>query len=160
MERTDLDRLLALEAIRQLKARYCRLYDTQQWARLKTLFLGDARVEGFTSVPDGARALDFIDAASLRLAGTTMVHHVHAPEIVLTGPDHARGIWAMNDYVQFPAGGEVGWQGWGFYEEDYARVDGVWRIAFMRIVRTRLDPLPPGHPAPVPGRHAPDPDWL
>lgn len=30
------------------------------------------------------------------------VHHGHMPEIDITGPDTARGTWAMFDYVEWP----------------------------------------------------------
>ncbi|MBI0293347.1 nuclear transport factor 2 family protein [Streptomyces sp. PRKS01-29] len=32
------------------------------------------------------------------------VHHGHMPEIEITGPDTASGIWAMEDLLTFPAG--------------------------------------------------------
>ena len=35
MEPRTLDDLLAVEAIRQLKARYCRFVDTKQWRQLE-----------------------------------------------------------------------------------------------------------------------------
>ena len=47
MERNDVQRLLDLEQIRQLKARYCRFIDTKQWQLLRTLFTDGARFEGF-----------------------------------------------------------------------------------------------------------------
>lgn len=158
--------LAAIEAIRQLKARYCRFFDTGQWDRLAGLFTPDARLEGFTSVPDGSGPEAFIAAVSVRLSGAVSIHHVTAPEIVPDGPDRARGIWAMSDFVQLAtdpddrASEDRGWRGWGYYQEAYARHGGVWRIAFMRLVRSRLDPLPAGLPPPAPGRPPPASDWL
>ena len=35
------------------------------------------------------------------LEGTRTVHHGHMPEIEITGPTTARGIWAMYDYVSW-----------------------------------------------------------
>ena len=159
-----LEDLLAIEAIRQLKAAYCRLVDTKQWDRLQALFTADATVEGFGSVPDGAGPAAFVARVAERIGASVSIHHVHAPEIALTGPATARGVWPMVDYVEFlpgahPAGGR-GWVGWGFYEEEYARVDGEWRIAFMRLARLRMDDIGPDHPALKPGRIPPAADWM
>ena len=41
-------RALDLDAIHQLKARYCRFIDTKQWDRLASVFTADARFEGLS----------------------------------------------------------------------------------------------------------------
>lgn len=167
MDRSAADELVAFEVIRQLKAKYCRFVDTKQWELLQALFTPDACLEGFGSVPDGSSPAEFVDGVSKRLQTATTIHHVQAPEIALLGPDTARGIWSMMDYVQFAADQPVsdqaadrGWRGWGYYEEEYARDAGEWRITYMRLVRQRMDWLAADHPQPTTGRHAPRPDWL
>ena len=62
------------------------------------------------------------------------------PEIELTGPDTARGVWAMEDRIWFPDHLGLGhlW-GTGWYEEEYRCEDGTWRIAAMRLRRQRLE---------------------
>lgn len=154
-------------AIGGLKARYCRFVDTKQWTALAGLFTPDARFEGLGSAPDGATVTDFVGGISARFRTATSVHHCHMPEIAFTGPDAARGIWAMEDYVQWPEGtpvaevpGHPGFRGYGHYEEEYRRDAGQWRIRFLRLTRLRIDPLPPGHPAPRPGRRQAGADWL
>ncbi len=85
-----------------------------------------------------------VDSVSGALVGTQTVHHGHMPEIELTGPDAATGIWAMADYVEWPQPeGEdrVGLRGYGHYVEEYVREDGEWRIARSRLDRLRVDPL-------------------
>ena len=167
MNPTALDPLPAIEAIRQLKARYCRFVDTKQWERLKALFAPDAQFDGFGSVPDGTDPATFVSAISKRLAQAITVHHVHAPEIVFLEPQRARGVWAMMDYVDFQAGGQAkgtgagrGWIGWGYYEEEYACLDGVWLISYMRLTRQRMDELTADHPEAKFSRHGPATDWL
>src|SRR5450759_257723 len=121
-----LQHLLDIEEIKQLKARYFRLMDTKDWA-------------GFTAL--------FTDDAVLDAAGT--VHHGHMPEITITGPDSATGIWAMFDYLTFPGDGPPkGLQGYGHYHEEYRRVDGSWRIQHVVLTRLRVDPLAGGFPGP------------
>ena len=139
-----LQRLLDIEAIKALKARYFRLMDTKQWDAWGQVFATDVRME----VPEASLELDgraaIVEKVSASLAGTTTTHHGHMPEIELTGPDTARGIWAMFDYVEWPSaegGDRVGLKGYGHYLEEYVRQDGQWRIARIRLERLRIDPL-------------------
>lgn len=156
-----------LAVIGQLKARYCRFIDTKQWGALEALFTADARFEGLGSAPDGADRAIFVGGIAARFRDATSVHHCHMPEIAMTGPDSARGIWAMMDYVQRPPGvvvaeapGHPGFRGYGHYEEEYRREAGTWRICFLRLTRLRIEALPPGHPPPCPGRKQASADWL
>jgi len=159
--------LPAIAEIGVLKARYCRFIDTKRWEDLRSLFVEDAKFEGLGSAPQGANLDMFINGISARFAQATSVHHCHMPDIVLTGADRARGTWAMMDYVQWPTGfdvaevpGHPGFFGYGYYEEEYARRDGLWKISFLRLTRIRFDALPPGHPEPRPGKLQADPRWL
>ena len=161
--RQTIDDLLAIAAIRQVKAAYCRFVDTKQWDRLRALFTDDAKIEGSSLVADGSSVAEFIDGSSQRFIDVVSIHHVHEPEIMLTGPNMARGCWPMSDYVEFLKGDPIvgrGWIGWGSYEEAYRRVDDEWRIAFMRIARFRVDAITADHPAFKPGRIPVTADWL
>ena len=173
MSDADLRRLLDLQEIAHLKSRYCRCVDLRQWEALRKLFTREARFEGFAAAPNGADAETFVTGVAQRLAGSVTVHHCHQPDIDLTGPNAARGVWAMMDYNEWPhaiglpgAPRAVGFRGYGFYEEEYRRVDGAWKIYFMRLTRLRVDPLEPNVARPFPnqaGRStwlSPAPDWL
>lgn len=143
-DRALLERLLDIEAIKQLKARYFRAIDTKQWDDFGDVFTVDARLEvpEVDMVVDG-RA-DIVAAVSGALTRATTVHHGHMPEIDVSGADTATGTWAMFDYVEWPApegGDRVGLQGYGHYREEYRREDGRWRIARSRLERLRVDPL-------------------
>lgn len=83
-----------------------------------------------------------VKAVSGMLSGARTIHHGHTPEIEITGADHASGIWAMRDTVDFAPEGEAsrGIRGAGWYHEQYEREDGAWRIASMRLERLRVDP--------------------
>jgi len=144
-----LQRLLDIEEIKQLKARYFRTLDRKDWDGFGQVFARDSVLE----VPEVDMVVHGRDAivASVRapLTGARTVHHGHMPEIDVTGPEAARGTWAMFDYVEWsaPASGErVGLQGYGHYVEEYVREDGQWRIARSRLERLRVDPLGAGLP--------------
>ena len=55
-------------------------------------------------------------------------HHVHHPEIELTGPDSARGTWALEDVV-IHTQLETTIRGAAFYRDRYVKRDGHWKIA-------------------------------
>jgi hypothetical protein len=155
----DVQELLDREAIKETKARYFRFVDTKQWDRWRTLFVDNVRVES-ANVWDDADA--FVEFTANALVGARTVHHGHMPEITFTGPDTARAIWAMVDFVEFdqPRDGWRGLVGYGHYEEEYRRVGGEWKISFLRLTRLRVDPLlgDVGPTDPVERRH--DPEWL
>lgn len=139
-------RLLAIEEIKQLKARYFRCMDTRRWTEMASVFSRDAHLDtdGFTA--DGRDGIIAFLERVLRDART--VHHGHMPEITVTSPTTAHGIWAMFDYVEFapptPNDTPTGLFGYGHYEEDYVVEDDAWRIANLRLTRLRVDPLPGG----------------
>lgn len=137
-----LDQHNDLEAIRQLKSRYFRLMDTQQFDRWDSCFTADitARYEGVPRANDslpvdveinGRDAL--IDGIRELMTGAQSIHQGYMPELELTSATTASGIWSMYDYVRLPT---CHFQGWGHYHEDYLKVDGVWRI--QKILLTRL----------------------
>ncbi len=142
-----LQRLVDIEEIHQLKARYFRLMDTKDWVAFGGLFTADAVMDTDGFVHQGPDAiLEFLPKI---LEGVVTTHHGHMPEITITGPDTATGIWAMFDYLTFPGDGPPkGLRGYGHYHEEYRRVDGTWRIQHLVLTRLRVDPLEGGFPAP------------
>ena len=69
------------------------------------------------------------------------VHQVHAPEIELTSPTTARGVWALNDVVRLAPG--LNLDGFGHYHETYEKADGQWRITSSTLTRLRTDVFNP-----------------
>jgi hypothetical protein len=137
-----LQRLIDIEAIKQLKARYFRLLDQKRWDEWGTVFTPDVHMV----VPEGdvdTRGRDEV-VGNLRgiLADVVTVHHGHMPEIEITGPDTASGTWAMFDLLEFPGAdgaASLTMQGYGHYTETYARGDDGWQIASLRLDRLRVD---------------------
>ena len=127
-----------IEAIKQLKARYCRTMDTKDWVGMREVFTDDVTVD--TSESDGAvmtGADDFMGFLSGVLADVVTVHHCHMPEIELLSTGEARGVWAMEDELWWPDGMHL--HGYGHYHETYSLVGGEWRISSTKLTRLRRD---------------------
>jgi hypothetical protein len=127
-----------IESIKQLKARYCRLLDTKDWAAWRAIFTDDFlsdTSEAGGKVIEGADEFVAFTRKSLRNQAT--VHQVHAPEIELTSATTARGVWALEDVVRFGPG--VNLRGYGHYKETYEKIDGQWRIKSSKLTRLRED---------------------
>ena len=127
-------RLSDIEAIKQLRARYTRAVDTKDWALYGDSLAEDAHLSTERGEDDGREHI--VEVISQALAPATTVHHVHSPEIELTGPDTASGIWAMNDLVDFPT---FAIRGWGHYRETYVRTDDGWKIQTSTLTRLKVD---------------------
>ncbi|MCZ0726644.1 nuclear transport factor 2 family protein [Mycolicibacterium iranicum] len=134
----DAAALREIEAIKQLKARYCRLLDTKDWDAWRSLFS-----EGFHSDTSQAGgkvitgADEFVAFTRRSLRGNVTVHQVHAPEIELTSPTTAQGVWALEDVVRLAPGFNL--RGYGHYRETYEKTDGRWLITSSTLTRLRED---------------------
>ena len=97
------------EAIRQLKSRYFRMMDTKNWDGLAAVFTDDVVIdmtgEGAGVTRSVAEYMPFLRNA---IGEVITVHHGHMPEIELTSPTTATGIWAMEDKLWWPAGSAIG----------------------------------------------------
>jgi hypothetical protein len=138
----DLQRLLDIEAIKRLKARYFRSVDTKDLDEFLSCFTDDAflqfdlalpsrnqqslRQEGKTGITDYWRSRD---------PDIRTVHQGHTPEIDLLSDTEARGIWAMEDIVE-QRGKTI--HGFGHYWETYQKMNGQWLIARLHLTRLRI----------------------
>jgi hypothetical protein len=145
---TEIERLTAIEEIKQLKARYFRCMDTKDWPGLQAVFSPDAEFDMRGEAADKSKAADalivgnanitpFIRNAVLDLV---TVHHGHMPEIEIISSTSAKGIWAMEDVLRWPAGAAVKTlHGYGHYHETYRKTEDGWRIQSSRLSRLRVD---------------------
>ena len=139
------DRQNDLEAIRQLKARYFRLMDTQQFDDWHTCFTADirARYEGVpranAELPvdveiEGRDAL--IEGIRTLMTGAKSMHQGFMPEITLTSATTAEAIWSMFDYVRLPT---CHFKGWGHYHETYVKEGDDWKIKTILLTRLHTE---------------------
>jgi hypothetical protein len=145
-----LDRLEAIEEIRDLKARYFRLMDTRQWEALRDVFTADMQVV----TPDGKVWMEggdaYADSLKFGLENAVSCHQGLTGEIAVIDAENARGIWAMQDVITWtdrhPREGWKAILGRGHYHETYRREGGAWRIATLMLTRLSLDiTWPEGH---------------
>ncbi len=132
---TRLTRLEDIEAIKQLKARYCQACDDDHNPdRLGPLFTQDAVWEANTVGRAEGRAAIQKLLGDIGRSGTirNSAHNVMNPVITVDGDD-ARGEWRLIMlYTGIYPNGEhhfsriIGW-----YKERYTRSDGTWRIKHL-----------------------------
>jgi SnoaL-like domain len=130
--------LREIEAIKRLKSRYCRYLDTKQWDLWRTLFAYDFVSD--TSESGGkliTGADEFVAFTRKSLRSQATVHQVHAPDVELTSPTTAKGVWALEDVVRFGPG--VNLRGYGHYTETYEKVGDEWLITSSKLTRLRED---------------------
>ena len=127
-----------IEAIKQLKARYCRTMDTKDWPAMRQVFTDDVEMDTTASgggVVTGAD--DFMTFLREMIGDVVTVHQCHTPEIDITSATTATGVWAMEDMLRWPDGTEL--HGYGHYHETYEKTGGEWHIKTLKLTRLRLD---------------------
>ena len=136
-----------MEAIHRLKARYFRLMDTKDWRAWRDQFTDDAVLiidHAVAIAGDDAQTAPPVTGGDAIVAhvrsiidSASTVHHGHMPEIDILSQNTARGIWAMEDIVEWPDGRQI--RGYGHYHEEYRQVGQVWKIASLHLTRLRID---------------------
>lgn len=127
------DTLTALaetDAIVRVKHAYFRLLDTKQFDGLGALLTDDATssyASGSLSQQGRAAIVAFL-TESLGDPGMITMHTGHHPEITLTSPATATGIWYLEDRVIVPAH-DFELHGTALYRDEYRKEDGHWRIS-------------------------------
>jgi hypothetical protein len=148
----QLERLTAIEDIKQMKARYFRCVDSKDWHDFADLFTPNAEFHS-TWAPTAEGGIIRGNQEIAKVIGGQMddlvsVHHGFMPEIEVTSATTANGIWAMEDILKRPggegvrrSGGSGTWSmhGFGHYHETYEKIDGQWRIASLKVNRIRLE---------------------
>jgi hypothetical protein len=114
--------------------------DTKRWDEMRSVFAREATLtdedsQSHWKTRDGIVA----GLASVLAPPVRTFHHGHMPEIEVLSDSEARGVWAMNDWVDTPT---FTLDGQGHYHERYVFEDGAWRIAETRISRLRVERAP------------------
>jgi hypothetical protein len=139
-----IERLEAIEEIKQLKAKYFYGFDHQDWAFWRDeVWAPTGRLE----VPEADVVVEpreaMIEWVVAQTIGQSSVHHGHMPMIEFTSDTQAKGVWAMEDRLwrtgENPLHGNINYlHGFGHYHETYVKLAVGWRIASTRLTRLRV----------------------
>jgi hypothetical protein len=140
-----LQQLIDAQEIQRVKSRYFRHMDHREWAEFRTLFVDDLQFfidEGrdkISTVPVWTSADELVSYLASTPDDRITVHQGHMPDIQFTDDDHAEGVWALFDWVDYPSR-DYAFKGYGYYFETYLRCpDGRWRISSSRLTRLRTN---------------------
>jgi hypothetical protein len=142
----DIERLMAIEDIKQVKAKYFWGLDHKDWDLWRReVWAPDGRLEVPEYRAEPFAPLDVVIAyVSESVGDQVSVHHGHMPIIEFTSDTTAKVIWAMEDRLyrtkEFPLhDGGVYLHGFGHYRETYVKLDIGWRIQSSRLTRLRVE---------------------
>jgi hypothetical protein len=136
----DIQELRDIDAIKQVKAKYVRCADTQDWEGFTSILTDDYLFDSEGGVVQGRE--NVIAMVSKSLEGASTVHHVFNPEISFSDADTAEAIWPMEDYVRLSVKGQpYAFHGCGHYTETYVRTADGWKVKTCRLTRLRVDPI-------------------
>ena len=142
---TELEKLLAVEDIKRLKARYFYGLDQKDWDLWRTeVFAQDGRLIVPEASIEAVGVDDIIAYVSKSTGDQVSVHHGHMPIIEIASDRTATGIWAMEDRLYRTkahplADGSTYLHGFGHYHEIYVRTAAGWRIQSTRLTRLRVE---------------------
>lgn len=123
----DMQSFFEIEAIKRLKYRYMRCVDLKLWEELATVFIPEATCSysaGRYRYSGRDEILAWLKKGMDR-PGFHSSHSVHHPEIELTGPDSATGVWALEDIV-LDMDHDIQISGAAFYRDRYVKREGAW----------------------------------
>jgi uncharacterized protein (TIGR02246 family) len=132
-----MDDLQEIYAIQRLKHRYLRCLDQKRWDELATCFTEDATCaygDGKYSYQGRDAIIEFLRTA-MGAPSFLSSHRATHPEIDLTSPTTATGIWALDDVV-IETQAQITIRGAAFYYDEYVKQDGTWRLRSTGYKRT------------------------
>lgn len=148
----ELERLIAIEELKQVKARYFRGLDAQDAGLMRSILAEDCVLDFTGGCTDPATGEDFMPemnvvirgraswSEGLAEAGIVSVHQGHHCEIEVLSDHSASAIWSMTDRYFMPEGASFSQMtGWGHYHETYEKIDGAWMLQTLRLTRIRVE---------------------
>jgi hypothetical protein len=143
---TEIEQLLAIEAIKRVKAKYFWCLDHQDWEGWKRdVWAPDASLHVPEVQTEPFKGVDAIIAFTApRANGQISIHHGHMPDIEITSDTTAKAVWAMEDILHKPLDQREKYgyhflHGWGHYLETYVKLPQGWRIQSTKLTRLRVE---------------------
>jgi hypothetical protein len=133
---TPIERLLAIEEIKVLRARWCRYVDERRWERIESLLAPDAVLD-LSAATSGLRSVDGANAIRAFVesrygADPKLVHLNMMPEIDIHSETEASAVWRQESYVGAHRQSTVG-IGYGTVHDQYVRPAGQWLIKRIQL---------------------------
>jgi len=146
---SPIDTLVAIEAIKRLKAEYFRCTDEKDWETLPSIFTRNAETDMRAGVePYNPDLLSYDPKAFAKnngivLDGVKTAHFGYMPVIDILSDAEAKARWSMEDWLWVPEGNPVmpagRMHGWGHYHDRYTKMDGRWLISASRLTRIKIE---------------------
>ena len=131
---TELERLRAIEDIRQLKARYLNACDRQNPEAVRHCFAEGEVVIDMSYFGHCSNRDEFVDGIFVPRGCHDHVldmHHCANPEIEIIDSDNARGTWSLN-YRNINTQDNTLTLMSALYHDEYRRVAGEWKVSRSR----------------------------
>lgn len=128
--RKDIQRLMDIEAIKQLKHAYFRCVDTANLEEMETLFHDEVKVrfKGGTYEWNVDGKKNYLGNIGASFNKASIGHHNgHQPEIQMLSETEATGIWYLADHMWILNHNAYTY-GTALYWDRYEKVDGKWLI--------------------------------
>lgn len=133
--------LAEIEKIKRVKYRYYRLLDLKRFDEIPSCFTQDIRLEanGGKYVFEGRDTL--VKSLRKHLSDTRILtfHRIGQGEVRLTSPTTASATWGQDD-ISISLVDNVTVRGAMYYDDEFVKVDGEWRISrssYRRIYEER-----------------------
>lgn len=151
-----IEKLVAIEDIRQLKSSYFRALDTKDWVLMREIFSESPAADYRGAVDEdpeagGATIANAVNSQVLTtrdmivdglrgaLAGSKSLHLGVNPEITFLPDGTAKGVWAMEDWLWFEGTSpKTRLRGHGHYHNTFTKEGGRWRIKTLRLTRVNV----------------------
>ena len=125
-------RLEDLEAIKQLKARYCEICDDDHNPeRIASIFTEDGTWEG-RGIGNAQGHQEIKELFQNFQRTISYAQHMVLNPIIEVDGTSATGIWYFFGPFTFYENNQAMWQA-ARYREDYEKVDGIWKIKHLRV---------------------------
>ena len=135
--RRDIQRLMDMEAIRQLKYAYFRCVDTANLEELATLFHDEVSVhfKGGSYEWKFQGKQEYVDNIAMSFSTQAVgQHNAHHPEIQILSETEATALWYLEDNMWI-LNHKAKTYGTAIYWDRYLKVDGRWLIKDTRYER-------------------------
>jgi len=132
----NLEKLLAIEEIKQLEAKRVRFLDCKDWVSYAAVHVPEME-HTYGPTPPAFGIENVVEKVRKRLEGAVSIHHLHSPEIELTSSVSAKAVWVMEDVVIWREQ-DLFLHGYGHYFCDYVCRDDRWLISGRVLKRLWL----------------------